>query len=205
MSDDSFASVMIDVVRKDQSYMEIVFRLAELFPQLKETIASSFMQKLRDELVRLNPNWLVENEFKLFNKNYETLSLRRAIVAGRMGYTIGDGSEKFQRFLHWILPGRKRYVFSCGANKNQIKGALEEPLKPSVIGFRPVETGSYGVAPTPFKDWTIETFLLLAELKKVPDERTALTTFVDWFQLLVNALGNKIDTIQAELNQGASR
>jgi hypothetical protein len=40
-----------------------------------------------------------------------------------------------------------------------------------------------------------ETFLLLAGLEWMHDDRSALVTFVDWFQVLVDSVGDRIDDI----------
>jgi hypothetical protein len=83
-----------------------------------------------------------------------------------------------------------------------IKTELEQPLQAIGHNVRSDEFWpAYSLLPPPFRDWTAETFLLLADLEQMPDGRTALKVFVDWFDSLVRT---KIDDILAKIH-GAGR
>jgi hypothetical protein len=67
---------------------------------------------------------------------------------------------------------------------------------------------AYCYLPTqpPLRNWDeAKTFLLLAGLEKMPDDSTALSKFVDWFQDLANAVEKCVDSILIHHGQPGNR
>src|SRR5262245_3437436 len=125
-------------------------------PKLKQTVASSFMQALTDELTKNYSGWLIENHFKTFDTPHEALSLSRPSWPRGWAIRIEMEVPHFKNFCIGFHNGKP---LADELHRQRIEGAVKEPLV--AIGRR-CGLGGPWVAwcrlPDPFRNWTPETF-----------------------------------------------
>ena len=207
MSNDRFISTMMPLVRSNRPYMEIVLKLGRVVPHLKRAVAASFLEQLSHDLELANPGWVVDNQLSTFDKRFECFSFRKDTWPKSWGIGMEMEQSGFRDFLiGFYCPSKTAHLQWWGASQSEflasdkhravIMNALQHPLVSIGHNVRHSEQWpAYCWLPAQFKNWEGETFLFLAGLEQMPDGRTALKTFVDWFQILVDSLGTTVDEI----------
>jgi hypothetical protein len=210
MCDDPFVLAMLPQVRNNESYMATIFKVALLAGELKRDLTASFFQDLADKLPARKAGWVVENNFRNINSSdgeqHQHLFFRAQSWPKHFAICL-EGRPVVREFcIGFRCPPETRVPNTLDAfttnDRLIIRGALDQPLR--TIGS--VRAHSWWPAwcylPDPFQNWRDETFLLISGVHLMPDGRTAIDTFVEWFLFLANAVESKIDEIQASHNHG---
>jgi hypothetical protein len=118
-------------------------------PKLERTIASTFIQALTDELTKKHSDWLINNQFKTFEKGGEALSLSRS--SWPLGWAIRMEMER-PRFKDFCI-GFHTSKPLPDELQQKILGALKDPL--GAIGRQSTTGGKWAAwcfLPDPFRN-----------------------------------------------------
>jgi hypothetical protein len=204
MSNDPFVLEMLPRVRNSKSYMETVFRVAQLADNVKKTVTMEFLYKLDRQIKTTKPGWAVKNDFKTFNVGEQRFLFRKESWPEDWGICLEMWKPNFRDFcIGFRCPSeakdRESFHAATDDNRAVIRNVLEKPLRDigNIQKMLPIWP-AWCWLPAPFQIWQDDAFLLVAELESMADGRTAPNTFADWFLSLANAAESKIDEMLNE-------
>jgi hypothetical protein len=216
MNDDPIVKMLKEHIKKNRKQLEVTLKLESVATELREDIAQSFFTDLKRELEAgpTTAGWVVFFDPDPFDssKKYQKLWLKKSAWPDGWGIALEMGQTGFKEFFIGFscpsLPEHKKYGYSelaTNDDRNAIAAAAQDALNAIDRAGRGNRLWpAWSWLPNPSKNWEDASILLLSGLEPMPDGRTATKTFVDWFQILADAVGNIVDEILRHHGRGRS-